>query len=196
MTDYKIHTVDSAPEASKALLGKVGEKYGFIPNLMGLLAESPATLEAYATLSGIFEKSDFSPVDQQVILLTVNRFNECPYCMAAHSTIAKGAGMKEATLEALRAGKALPDARQNALAEFTRNVVEQRGWVSAPDVKTFLAAGFTKANVLEVILGASFKTISNFANHIAKTPVDEAFAGQSWSKDGAKSQDRNPKENP
>ncbi len=187
MTDYKVHTIDSAPGASKAILGKVNEKYGFIPNLMGVLAESPAALEAYATLSGIFEKSDFSPVEQQVILLTINRFNECRYCMAAHSIIAKGAGMEDATLDALRTGKALPDARQNALAEFTRSVVEKRGWVSDSGIEAFLAAGFTKANALEVILGTSFKTLSNYANHIAKTPVDTAFAGQSWSKDGTNS---------
>lgn len=187
MTDYKIHTVDSAPGDSRTLLGQVGEKYGFTPNLMGLLAESPAALEAYATLSGIFEKTDFSPVEQQVILLTVNRLNECPYCMAAHSTIAKGAGMEDATLEALRDGTELPDSRQNALASFTRSIVQKRGWVSEAEVEAFLAEGFTKANVLEVILGASFKTLSNYANHIATTPVDKAFANQTWSKDGARS---------
>lgn len=181
MSELQIHTTDTAPAGSKQLLGQIGQKYGFTPNLMGVLAESPATLEAYATLSGIFDKSDFSPVDRQVALLTINRLNECHYCMAAHSTAALRIGMDEATLAALRNGTQLPDARQNALAIFTTAVIEKRGWVTDEDVSAFISAGFTKANVLEVILAASLKTISNYVNHVAETPVDSAFAGQTWS---------------
>lgn len=182
MSNFTIHSAHSAPEAARPLLSQIETKNGFLPNLMGLLAESPATLQAYTTLSGIFDKTDFSPVDRQVILLTINRLNECHYCMAAHSTIARAAGMDDATLEALRSGAPLPDARQNALAVFTASVIETRGWVKDADVEAFLTAGFTRANVLEVILGASLKTISNYANHVAETPVDAAFQPQIWSK--------------
>ncbi|WP_421785519.1 carboxymuconolactone decarboxylase family protein [Hyphobacterium sp.] len=182
MSELTVHTTETAPEASRPLLQSIETNNGFLPNLMGVLAESPATLEAYTTLSKIFDKSDFSAIDRQVVLLTINRLNACHYCMAAHSTIAGRAGMNAETLQALRSGDALPDKRQNALAGFTASVVEKRGWVGEADIAAFLEAGFSKANVLEVILGASLKTISNYVNHIAETPVDPAFEAQTWSK--------------
>ena len=78
------------------------------------------------------------------------------------------------------AGTPLPDARLQALSAFTRQLVEKRGWVSADDVQEFQGAGFTQAQVLEVILGVGMKTLSNFANHIADPPVDDAFAANAW----------------
>ncbi len=67
-----------------------------------------------------------------------------------------------------------------ALPTFTRAAVEQRGWLSAADIATFLSAGYTKAQVLEIILGITFKTPSNYVNHVAKTPLDDPFATQAW----------------
>jgi AhpD family alkylhydroperoxidase len=149
---------------------------------MAALAESPAAVEAYAGLSAIYAKSDFSPAEQQIVLLAASFENNCTYCMAAHSTVAQGAGLSDEARTALREGRSLADARQEALRAFTVDVVRERGFVAPERVQAFIDAGFTRANVLEVITGVALKTISNYANHIIETPVDAAFSAQSWTK--------------
>jgi len=139
-------------------------------------------VEAYATLSGIYGKASLSAPEQQIVLLTASFENDCSYCMAAHSTVALGAGLSEPALAAIREGRALPDARQNALSDFTRAVVRERGFAGQAAIDAFLAAGFTRANIFDVITGVALKTMSNYTNHIAETPVDAAFAPQAWSK--------------
>jgi uncharacterized peroxidase-related enzyme len=182
MTDYAIYDETNAPEASRPTLQAVKSKYGFIPNLLGEFAESPAAVEAYAALSGIYGKTQLSAPEQQIVLLTASFENDCTYCMAAHSTVAKGAGLSDEALSAIRDGRALPDVRQNALADFTRAIVRERGFAGQAAVDAFLAAGFTRANIFDVVTGVALKTMSNYTNHIAETPVDDAFAPQAWTK--------------
>ncbi len=181
MTDFKVHTIESAPEASRATLEKAQKSLGFVPNLYGVFAESPAMLEAYATLFGIFDRStSFTATERQVVLLTAIFENECDYCMAAHSTIAGMQRVPDDVVQALRRGQPITDVRLEALSAFARKVVRERGWVSEGDVQAFLDAGFTRAQLLEVILGIGMKILSNYANHIARTPVDEAFQANVW----------------
>lgn len=82
MTDYIIHTEDSAPDASKPLIQSATRAYGFLPNLLAVQAESPALLEGYMTLSGIFDKTRLSATERQIILMTNNRLNGCSYCVS------------------------------------------------------------------------------------------------------------------
>lgn len=181
MTDFRLHDTASAPEGGKPLLEAVQKKYGFAPNLIRTMVESPAAAEGYMTLSGIFDKSGFSPVERQVVLLSTSAENGCTYCMAAHSAIAKMAKMPDDVLEALREGKKIKDKKLEALRSFTRTMVEQRGWADEKAIKAFLDAGYQKRHVLDVVLGIAVKTMSNYVNHIAETPLDEAFKPLAWS---------------
>jgi len=180
VTTFEIHTEGKAPEGSRSMLKSVQEEYGFIPNLMGVLAEAPAALESYLALGQAFGKTSFTSVEQQVLLLTVSRFNGCTYCMAAHSAAAKVSGMKDETLEALRGGGELPDPRLEALRRFTVTVQETRGEPSREALEAFAAQGFTRAQVLEVLVGVAMKTLSNYTNHLANTPLDDAFDDFRW----------------
>ncbi len=181
MTNFTIHTHDTAPEGSRETLQGVQQAYGFLPNLMATFAESPATVEAYAVLSGIFEKSGFTPTEQQIVLMTNNRLNNCTYCMAAHTTISKMQNVPEDVIKALRTGAPLADPRLEALRTFAAKVNQNRGFVDEADLEAFLAVGYTKANILEVIVGTGLKVLSNYTNHIANTPVDNAFRANAWS---------------
>lgn len=180
MTDFTIHTKDSAPEVSKELLGAAQAKYGFVPNLMGEMAEAPSMLEAYLSVGKALEASSLTPQEQQVVVLTVSYLNECEYCMAAHSAVAKMVGLPDGEISALREGQPLSDAKLEALSTFTGILVEKRGRPSEEEVAAFLSAGYTRAQILEVIVGIAFKTLSNFTNHIADTPVDKQFAPFAW----------------
>ncbi len=182
MSTFKLYTLASAPAGSLPILEAANKGLGFIPNLYAHLAESPVTLEAYKQLGALLEKSAFTPVEQQTILLAVSVENRCAYCVAAHSFIARNMVKADAAIiSALRTGGSLPDTKLNALATFTRAVVRERGWVAdSQELKNFFAAGYTKQHALEVILGVAMKTLSNYANHLTNTPVDAAFANEAW----------------
>jgi len=181
MVDFTIHDIDSAPEAARPVMEATKKRLGFVPNMLAGLAESPATAKGYGTLMGILGESSFTPAEQQILMLTVSRANNCEYCVAAHSGGAKMAGAVDEVIEALRDGATVPDARIAALTTFCTRMVETRGEVAGAEVDAFIAAGFTRAQLLEVLLAIAVKTISNYYNHIAETPLDEKFQPLAWS---------------
>ena len=173
---------NAKPESADILSG-VEKKFGFIPNLMSVFADSPPALQAYLQLSDLISKSSFNPVEQQAILLAVSYENKCDYCVAAHSMMAaKMAGMPEEKLNAIRTGSAIDDRKINELVQFTKEVVEKRGFVSKDSIRRFQEVGYTNQHILEVILGVAMKTLSNYTNHIAETPLDPAFNEFKWNK--------------
>ncbi len=180
MSQFEVHTKETASTESAELLATAEKAYGFIPNLLGVMAESPATVKAYMTIGQLFDESSFSATERQVVILTASRFNECDYCMAAHSVVAGMQKVPADVIEAIRNDRPVNDRKLEALRVFTTTVIEKRGWSSAADIASFLAEGYTKAQVLEVILGISFKTLSNYVNHVAETPLDDAFSTQAW----------------
>ena len=182
MRKFVPHTAETAPEASREGLAGAKRKFGFVPNMIGVLAESPATLDGLQALHGAFEQSSFNPKERELLLLAVSTVNGCTYCVPAHSAAAKAAGQSDDVIEAFREGKPIADARLAALHAFATAVVEKRGRVSEAEVDAFIDAGFTKAQVLEVVLGASLMTLTNYTNHIANVPLDAAFEPFRWSK--------------
>lgn len=181
MSNYVIHTEESAPAASKPTIRRAKAAFGMLPNLMGTLAESPASIESYFTLMGIFDKSGFTPTERQVVLMTNNRLNGCTYCMAAHSAVSKSQGVPGDVVAALRSGLPLADAKLDALRSFAEKVFLGRGKVSDSDVDAFISAGYTKANILEVVVGTALKVLSNYSNHFTRAPVDAPFQRFAWS---------------
>jgi uncharacterized peroxidase-related enzyme len=181
MSQFHIHSISTAPAAAQPLLEGSLKKYGFVPNLHGGLAEAPAALQAYIELTALFDKTSLSPTERQVVLLAASVENNCTYCVAAHSTIAKQMVKTDAAnVEALRKQQSLSDPKLDALAAFTRAVVKQRGRVCGKTLDNFITAGYSRAQVLEVVLGVAFKTLSNYTNHLIDTPLDSAFQAESW----------------
>ena len=180
MSDFKVHTIDTAPVASVQYLRDAQRSMGFVPNLIGVLAESPAAVEGYLTLMSIFEKSSLTPVEQQVAILAISRSNECDYCMAAHSVVASMQKVPADVIQAIRNDKPIADEKLEVLRLFATTVIEKRGWLSDDDVAAFISAGYSQAQILEVLLAASLKTLSNYANHLIETPLDDAFSSRAW----------------
>lgn len=181
MSQFQIHSILTANATARPLLEGSLKKYGFVPNLHGGLATAPAALKAYIELTALFEQTSFSPTERQVILLAISIENHCTYCVAAHSTIAKQMAKADpGIVEALRNGKPLPDSKLDALAGFARALVNNRGVVCGQTLDKFITAGYSRAQVLEVVLGVAFKTLSNYTNHIIDTPLDTAFQAEAW----------------
>lgn len=175
-----VHTIDTAPDAAKGLIDKAHAKYGFLPNLLGVMASAPPLLEAYMTLAGLFDNSSLTPTERQTVLLTVSAVNQCTYCVAAHTVIAQMQHVEQDVLDAIRADQPIQDARLEALRRFTEAIVTSRGWPSAQATEAFHKAGYTPSQALEVVLGVGIKTMSNYTNHMAQTPLDNAFASADW----------------
>jgi AhpD family alkylhydroperoxidase len=182
MSQFTLHTIESAPPASKSILEGTKQAFGFIPNLQLHMAESPELLAGYSTLWELFSKTSLSPTEQQVVFLTANYENECRYCMAGHTQLAKMQKIDDSVVQAIRNGKAIPDPKLEALHAFTTTVVRERGFASESNVAKFLAAGYTERHVLEVILGVGTKVLSNYTNHIVHTQLDPFMKGAEWTK--------------
>lgn len=185
MATYSQHTIDTAPEGSKPILQAIQGKLGFVPNLMATMAEAPVLVESYMTMMGIFEKTDLTPTEREIILMTNNRLNGCTYCMAAHTAVSKMAGIDDSVIEALRAGTPIADPKLEALRTFAIAINETRGWASEEQVDALIAAGYSKQTVLEVITGTALKVLSNYTTHIVNPPLDKAFEPVAWTPETA-----------
>jgi uncharacterized peroxidase-related enzyme len=181
MTKFTAHAIETAPTGSRALLESVKQALGFVPNLYGVFAESPAALQGAVAIWDAFSHSSLSSTEQQLVVLAVSEANDCEYCVAAHSTLAKRmAKVDPALVDATRRREPLPNAKLDALVTFTRMVVEQRGFLAEADVVAFIEAGYTKAQVIEVLLGVGMKTFNNYVDHIAHTPLNDQFKAEAW----------------
>ncbi len=179
---FERHTADTAPEASRPILGAVESAFGFVPNLQATMAESPELLAGYSALWELVGKTSLTATEQQVVYMTANFENECHYCMAGHTTLARMGKIAEPTIAALRQGSAIPDAKLEALHVFATAVVSQRGHLDDTQVQAFLDAGYSRRQVLDVVLIVGTKVLSNYTNHLTGTPLDAFMKGNEWTR--------------
>ncbi|TVP53000.1 MAG: carboxymuconolactone decarboxylase family protein [Halomonas sp.] len=180
MANFPLHSVESAPEAAKANLQAAEKKMGFIPNIFAKMAEAPALLEAYMALDGIYANTSLSPVEQQAAVLAISADNQCSFCVAAHTGGAKKAGMDDDVIKDLRERNTPNDAKIAAVTRFARHLNVQRGWAEQTEIDTFLEAGFTQQQVLELVIACALKTLSNYTNHMVGTPLNEELKPLAW----------------
>ncbi len=172
MPDFFLHTPDTAPDGAKAMLKSVTAAWGFTPKMHATLAESPAALIGYETLWQHVGASSLTPVEQQIAYQAVNVLHGCGYCTMGHTYLSAQAGMDTATIARLRAGQPPEDPRLAALWIFTRRVAEARG-EAVEAVPVFLAAGFSRANVLDVVAVIAAKVLANYTAALAGVPNED-----------------------
>src|SRR6516164_5446863 len=170
MTAFSVPARDEVTPENQALFDNLKKALGFVPNLFATFAHSPTALGAYLTLQNA--KSSLRPKEREVINLVVSQVNTCEYCLAAHTAVGKMLGFTETQIVEIRRGRASFDTRLDALARFVREVAEERGHVSAQVTDAFLGAGWTQANLVDVIMIVGDKTISNYLHSVTKIPVD------------------------
>jgi len=187
MTDYRSplqpRTTETAEADASERLAAAQKETGMVPNMYAMLANSPGLFSTYLDGYQRFRTgSGFSPAEQEAVFLAISRFNECHYCMAVHSFVADN--MSKTPIEvtdAIRDDLPIEDERIGAIVAMTRALLDTRGHPAESDVAAFRRAGFTDEQVLELLLAIAVKTISNWANHLFETPVDDIFAGRTWS---------------
>jgi uncharacterized peroxidase-related enzyme len=181
-----VHTIDSAPELSRPALQTAHRSFGFVPNLIGSMAESPALVRAVMAVHEEFTaRGSLTAPEQQLVLLTVSYANECRYCMATHTGLGQAVGLPSDEVSALRRGESLSDPRLEALRSFTAALIRDRGHVTRGTVDAFLGSGFTVQAALDVIVGIAYKTLSNFTDNLVEAPLDEGLKKWAWTPETA-----------
>lgn len=180
MTTFNFHNIESAPQEAKPILEDAYAKTGTVPNLYAGMAEAPSLLKAYVKMTEWVMETSFTPAERHVVWFTVNAEHHCDYCMAAHTAVANRERIPSDVIEAARDVAPQSDVKLETLRLFTLEMVRHRGWVSEEDMQRFIKAGFTRQNVLEVVLIVSHKVLSNYANHVLDTPLDDGFKKYDW----------------
>lgn len=180
MSNFTLHTKDSAPEAAKPLLDNSQKAFGMVPNLHAVMAEAPTLLEGYQVLHNLAQNTSFNADELTVVWQTVNVEHECHYCVPAHTGIAKSMKVSDELIEQLRNDETLADAKLNTLKETVLAVTRGRGNVEEAQLNAFYEAGYQHQQLLEIILILAQKVMSNYTNHVAETPVDDAFKAFDW----------------
>lgn len=173
MVNFTFHTPENTTGSTKELLANIQKNYGFFPNLYGYMAEAPTTIEAYLALNDLVSKTSFTPAQQQVSLLAVSVENNCDFCSIAHQAMGKMHKANPQTLTAIASYGVIADPQDRALASFAQSITKNRGRPAEVEVQAFLDAGFTKQQILEVILIVSMKTLSNYINHLTNTDTNK-----------------------
>ena len=179
----RINTIESAPEDSRPTLQAAQEAMGAIPNLAGGMAESPTLIRGFFALRKIYSEGTLTPQEIQVLAIVNARENSCRWCVAFHSRAALAAGVPRDVVETVRSGGLPDDRRLGALCHLSRELVRQRGHVSADVLAGFRAAGLTPAQSLEVVLGVGFSVLANYSQHLIEPPLDENLRPFAWEPD-------------
>jgi alkylhydroperoxidase family enzyme len=180
MTNFPVHTLDSAPERSKPALQQLQSAFGMIPNLIGAMSTSPVLINSLVGLFGNVHGGSFTEPQIQTVLLTDAVTNASTWAVAFHTALALKEGIDPADVQAIRDGRLPKDSKLAALSALARTMIEKRGRLDDQDVDQFIAAGFGKDHALEVVAIVAASTITNYTGSITKTPLEAAFQAHAW----------------
>ena len=180
MTSFPVHTLRSAPERSKPAMQQLQSAFGMIPNLIGAISTSPVLINSLVGLFGNVHGGSFTEAQVQIVLLTDAVTNACAWAAAFHTALALKEGIDLADVQAIRDGRLPNDSKFAALSALAKTMIEKRGRLDDQDVERFLAVGFGKAQLLEVIAAVAASTITNYTGSITKPPLDAPFQAHAW----------------
>ena len=181
MTTFPVNTMESAPEGSKPALQQLQSAFGMIPNLIGAISTSPVLINSLVGLFAKVHGGSFTEAQVQIVLLTDAVTNASSWAIAFHTTLALKEGIDPEDVQAIREGRLPRDSKFAALSALAKTMIEKRGRLDDQDVERFLAAGFGKDRLLEVIAAVAASTITNYAGSITKPPLEQPFQAHSWS---------------
>jgi alkylhydroperoxidase family enzyme len=180
MTTFPVHTIESAPEGAKPALRQMQSAFGMIPNIAGAIATSPALIDSLVALFDNVHGGSFTEAQVQVVLLTDAVTNGSAWAVAFHTALALKEGIDAADVQAIREGRLPKDRKFAALSGLAKTMIEKRGRLDDADVDRFLAAGFGKDHLLEVIAAVAASTITNYTASITKPPLEPMFQAHAW----------------
>src|SRR5580704_4452245 len=180
MPNFPVYTLESAPERSKPALQQLQSAFGIIPNIAGAMATSPVLINSLVGLFGNVHGGSFTEAQVQIVLLTDAVTNAAEWAVAFHTALALENGIDEADILAIRESRLPKSAQLAALSALAKTMIEKRGRLDDHDINRFLAAGFGKDHLLEIIAIVAASTITNYTASITKTPLEALFKPHAW----------------
>ena len=170
MTTFNIPTRDIVSPANQALFDNLKKGLGMVPNLYATLAHSETALGNYLALQNA--QSSINGKAREVVNLVVSQVNGCDYCLAAHTVVGGMVGFTPEQILEIRHGRASFNPKLDALARLVHGVASERGHADPALVDAFLAAGWTRGNLVDAIVVIGDKTVTNYLHATTKVPVD------------------------
>ncbi len=170
MSTFNVPTREEVSENNQAIFDNLQKQVGFVPNLFATYSHSETALGDYLALSS--RKSSLSGKEKEIVNLVVSQVNNCAYCLAAHTAIGKMNGFTDDQIIEIRGGAASFDAKFDALAAYVKDATINRSHPSQESIDNLFAAGYTKENVVDIIIMIGDKTISNYLHGTTQIPVD------------------------
>ncbi|MBV8536479.1 MAG: carboxymuconolactone decarboxylase family protein [Alphaproteobacteria bacterium] len=180
MTNFPVHSIDTAPERSKPALQQLQSAFGMIPNIAGAIATSPVLINSLVGLFGNVHGGSFTEAQVQTVLLTDAVTNASTWAVAFHTALALKEGLDPADVQAIREGQLPKDKKLAALSGLAKAMIEKRGRLDEEDVERFIAVGFGKDHALEVVAIVAASTITNYTGSITKPPLEAMFQAHAW----------------
>ena len=180
MSIFFVQTIDRAPEGSRAPLEKLRDTFGMVPNVAGIIANSPVLANIFVPLFEGVHGGTFTEAEIQTLLLTNAVTNSCAWAVAFHSYLGLKAGLNPADVEAIRQRRAPQETRYSALSAYARSLIEKRGHVGDAAVTALLSAGFKPDQALEALAVSAASTITNYTLNVAEPPLEPMFQEHAW----------------
>jgi alkylhydroperoxidase family enzyme len=180
MEQFTVFTIESAPDASKPSLREVQSRFGMIPNLAGAMALSPVLIKSFVPIFDQVHGGSFTEPQIQTVLLTDAVTNKSAWAVALHTALGLKAGVSTSDVDAIRAGRSPADKKLEALSTLARALIDKRGRLEARDIEHFIAAGFSKELLLEVITIVAASTITNYTGSVTKPKLEDWLEGHAW----------------
>lgn len=180
MTNFPVHTLESAPDGSKPALQQLQSAFGMIPNLIGAMSTSPVLINSLVGMFGKVHGASFTQAQVQIVLLTDAVTNGSPWAVAFHTALALKEGIDPADVQAIRERRLPKDSKFAALSALAKTMIEKRGRLDNGDINRFLTAGFGSDHLLEVIAAVAASTITNYTDNITKPALEAPFKEHAW----------------
>jgi uncharacterized peroxidase-related enzyme len=149
----------------------VHKQLGVVPNMFRLIATSPAALQGFTGNNGALGRT-LDVKTRERIALAVAQVDGCDYCLSAHTYLALNLAKLTSEEVALNRKGQSGDARADAAVRFAAKVVRERGHVGDADIKAVRDAGFSDAQIVEIVAVTAENIFTNLLNEVAKTDID------------------------
>jgi uncharacterized peroxidase-related enzyme len=167
---FTVPAKEEVSAGNQAIFDNLQKGLGFVPNLYAYIGKNETALGDYLALQN--RKSTLSGKEREIINLAVSQVNECEYCLAAHTALAKMNGFTDDQILEIRNGQAPFNDKFNTLAQFVKETTVNRGKATPETTQALLNAGYTEANLIDIVMVIGDKTITNYLHGITRLPVD------------------------
>ena len=174
MVTFNVPGRDSVSSENQANFDALQKGLGMVPNLYAVMAHSDTALSNYLAFQGA--KTSFSNKEKQAVNLVVSQVNECGYCQAAHTLLGTMNGLNEDQTIEIRRGSAAFAPKLHALVALTKEITAKRGFVHESTLSDFIGAGYTKAQLVELVMLIAEKTAMNYLHALTKVEIDFPLA--------------------